>query len=114
MFQRILKRPSTYFFICFIIAILFLNYSVPLLDYIRPIPYETFRSKSSGWILFLLNYAPALISIGILFFTDKKINDKNKILLISVEVTLNLLLTLFVIFFYFIQYSVANYWPTPS
>ena len=114
MIKRILKRPSTYFLLYFIIAIILLSCTVDLLSLTKPISYTRPNHNIGRWVLFISNYLPPIISFLILILIDRKINDKNKILLVSIEVVINLFMAIFVYFWYIIQYSIANYWPVPS
>ena len=114
MIKKMLKRPSIYFLFYFIIAIIWLSCTVDLWSLTKPISYESYSHNAGRWVLFISNYLPPIISFLILILIDRKINDKNKILLVSIEVVINLLMAIFVYFWYIIQYSIENYWPVPS
>lgn len=111
MFKTLLKRPYTYFFIISIFATFGFQTYILIKDNI----YNDFIYIVESWFYFLLVYMPFVISLLTSLIIEKKQNKNNHKRLFLFEFIINLILMLFVIFYYSLLYIVSNIeLPTPS
>ncbi len=89
MIKKILKRPSTYFFICILTGTVFCMYKLKLVDTL----YE--NNFINILLLSFLCYIPLIISLIIAIIANLNIQTNKKINLL--EVIINFLLVMFVV-----------------
>jgi hypothetical protein len=101
MIKRVLKRPSTYFFICILITAVICTYKFELFSMISYLHMKNYLVAM--FPLFFDNYVPVLLSLIIAIIANLNIHTDKKIKwlviiinsLLAVYVTLFLLIVLF-------------------
>ena len=94
--KKILKRPSTYFFILLLILTIFMSNKLYLFDIFKRLYLP--KDFISIFSMFFVNYAPLLLSFLIVVIVNLNIQNGKKINLLETTVTILLFATFAVIF----------------